>query len=294
MTHIDLMHLPLISLAAILAALFVAGTTKGLLGIGMPIIAVPLLNLIVDLRVTVALLAIPLIITNIPQAIQGDRIPVVLRRLYPILAGMVVGVAIGVTILSITDPAYLKPVVGIILIAVTALMWFAPNFAVSARVERFASPSIGALGGLAGGLAALPGPFVFVYLLALGLKRDQFVQYSSMFLVLAAAVMTVFLGGRGVMDWSDAAISTLATLPIFVGMWGGAFVRQFVSPELFRKLILIVIAISGSHLLLAGIHYQPTRSSLISQAAGVQPAAAQLRVPDSNSSVGDREPGSGL
>lgn len=277
MTHIDLMQLPLISLVAVLIALVVAGMTKGLLGIGMPIIAVPLLNLIVDLRVTVALLAIPLIITNIPQAVQGERIPVVLRRLYPILAGMVVGVAVGVTILSIIDPAYLKPFVGIILIAVTALMWFAPKLAVSARVERFASPFVGVLGGLAGGLAALPGPFVFVYLLALGLKRDRFVQYSSMFLVLSAAVMTIFLGGRGVMDWSDAAMSTLATLPIFVGMWGGTFVRQFVSQELFRKLILIVVAVSGSHLLLGGIHYQRQGPSLISQATGVQRTALQAQ-----------------
>src|SRR5271156_4841616 len=112
------MHMPSALLVAILMALFVAGTTKGLLGIGMPIVAVPLLNLIVDLRVTVILLAIPLIITNIPQAIQGDRIPIVLRRLWPILAGMVVDVAIGVTLLSMTNPNHLKPVVGIILLAV--------------------------------------------------------------------------------------------------------------------------------------------------------------------------------
>ena len=104
-------RLSLLSTVAVLLALFAAGSTKGLLGIGMPIVAVPLLNLIVDLRVTVVLLAIPLIITNIPQAIVGDRIAVVLRRLWPVLAGMVVGVAVGVTLLSITDPAYLKPVV---------------------------------------------------------------------------------------------------------------------------------------------------------------------------------------
>jgi uncharacterized membrane protein YfcA len=128
-------------------------------------------------------------ITNIPQAIVGDRIAVVLRRLWPVLAG----------------------------------------------------------------LAALAGPFVFVYLLALGLKRDQFVQYSSMFLVISATVMTAFLLGRGVMGWSDAVISTLATVPIFAGMWVGAGVRQYVSPELFKKLILIVIAVSGSQMLV-GIH----------------------------------------
>ena len=53
-------HLSLLSTVAVLLALFAAGSTKGLLGIGMPIVAVPLLNLIVDLRVTVVLLAIPL------------------------------------------------------------------------------------------------------------------------------------------------------------------------------------------------------------------------------------------
>jgi hypothetical protein len=254
MAHIDLMHMPSALLVAVLMALFVAGTTKGLLGIGMPIFAVPLLSLFVDLRIADILLAIPLIVTNIPQAIQGDRIPIVLRRLWPILAGMVVGVAIGVTLLSTTNPSYLKPVVGIILLAVCALMWFAPKLTVPPHLEPFASPTAGLVGGLAGGLAALPGPFVFIYLLALGLKRDQFVQYSSMFLVISAAVMTVFLRGKGVMDWQDAIISTLATLPIFAGMWAGGFVRNYVSQELFRKLILTVVAVSGAQMLMVFIH----------------------------------------
>jgi len=253
-THIDVMHMPSALLVAILMALFVAGTTKGLLGIGMPIVAVPLLNLIVDLRVTVILLAIPLIITNIPQAIQGDRIPIVLRRLWPILAGMVVDVAIGVTLLSMTNPNHLKPVVGIILLAVCALMWFAPKLTVPPQLEPFASPGVGLVGGLAGGLAALPGPFVFVYLLALGLKRDQFVQYSSMFLVISATVMTAFLRGKGVMGWNDAIISTLATLPIFAGMWAGGWVRNYVSQDVFRKLILTVVAVSGAQMLMVFVH----------------------------------------
>ncbi len=254
MTHLDVMHLSTATFVVLLMALFVAGTTKGLLGIGMPIVAVPLLNLIVDLRTAVILLAIPLIITNIPQAIAGDRIPIVLRRLWPILAGMVFGVGLGVTLLTMTNPSYLKPVVGIILLAVCALMWFAPKLTVPSRLEPFASPGAGFVGGLAGGLAALPGPFVFVYLLALGLKRDQFVQYSSMFLVISAAVMTAFLHGKGVMGWTDAVISTLATLPIFAGMWAGGFVRNYVSQGVFRKLILAVVAVSGAQMLLVAIH----------------------------------------
>jgi uncharacterized membrane protein YfcA len=49
MGQIDVTHLPYISLLAVLLALFAAGTTKGLIGIGMPIVAVPLLNIVVDL-----------------------------------------------------------------------------------------------------------------------------------------------------------------------------------------------------------------------------------------------------
>jgi uncharacterized protein len=104
------------------------------------------------------LLAIPLIITNIRQALEGDRVPIVLRRLWPVLAGMVVGVSIGVTLLSMMNPSYLKPIVGIILLAVCALMWFAPKLTVPPRFEPVASPSAGLVGGLLGDLLRFLAP----------------------------------------------------------------------------------------------------------------------------------------
>src|SRR5205085_2883340 len=151
--------------------------------------------------------------------IQGDPVATVLKRLAPIFVGLVVGVFLGVSLLASTSPAILKPVVGIILIMIAVLMLFSPRLAVPSRAEPIASPIAGLVGGVAGGLAALPGPFVFMYLLALGIDRDRFVQYSSMFLTVAATLMTLMLGGKGLLSWNDAAISTLATLPIFAGMW---------------------------------------------------------------------------
>jgi uncharacterized membrane protein YfcA len=254
MAHIDLIHLPLISLAAILAMLFVAGTTKGLIGIGMPIVAVPLLNVVVDLPTTVALLSIPLILSNIPQALQGERVGIVVRRLSPILLGLTFGVVIGVHLLTTLSPSSLKPIVGAALVGIVILMLLTPHFAIPKRVEPVAGPVVGLVGGILGGLAALPGPFVFVYILALGVTRDQFVQYSSMFLAIAATLVTLALGGMGGLSWTDAAISTLATAPILLGMWLGTYVRKLVSPELFRKLILGVVAISGVHLIATAVH----------------------------------------
>jgi uncharacterized membrane protein YfcA len=254
MTHIDLINLPLASLIAIVVALFVAGTTKGLIGVGMPIVAVPLLSLVVDLPIVVGLLSIPLIITNIPQAVVGDRLGVVLRRLTPIFAGLIVGVIIGVSLLTTMNPAFMKPVVGIILIAIALSLLFSPHLIVPKKLELYASPIAGLIGGIAGGIAALPGPFVFIYLLALGIKRDQFVQYSSMFLTVAALLMAITLGQMGALGWNDAIISTVSALPIFLGMWVGSHIRQLVSPELFRKVILGVVMVSGVNLIMNGMY----------------------------------------
>src|SRR6266545_2404205 len=112
MAHIDLIHMPSTVIAAIVMMLVIAGMTKGLIGIGMPIIAVPLLNLVVDLPITVAILSIPLVVTNIPQALAGDKISAVVGRLLPVFCGLVFGVLIGVHLLASVRTELLKPIVG--------------------------------------------------------------------------------------------------------------------------------------------------------------------------------------
>jgi uncharacterized protein len=253
MNHIDLTHLTALSYMSVLFFLVAAGATKGLIGIGMPIIAVPLLNMVLDVPTTVALLSIPLVATNIPQALEGDPLSAVLRRLAPIFVGLFAGVFAGVALLATLTSTYLKPIVGIVLLMVAVLMMLGPRVRVPKRLEPVAGPAVGVIGGLAGGLAALPGPFVFMYLLALGMERDRFVQYSSAFLTVAASLMTITLGGIGLFGWSDATISLIATIPILGGMWIGRNIRTLVAPELFRKVILGVVMVSGMHMVAVGL-----------------------------------------
>jgi uncharacterized membrane protein YfcA len=244
-----LLHLSVASLLALVGCLVIAGATKGLIGIGMPIVAVPLLNLVVDLPATVALLSIPLVISNIPQAFDGEPVGVVLRRLSSLLAGLAGGVVIGVMLLTTVSSSALKPWVGVMLIATVLLMLIAPRFTVPERLRPIAGPFAGLIGGILGGLAALPGPFVFVYLLALGITRDQFVQYSSMFLVVAASAIVVAMGGMGNFNGIDMVVSALAVLPIFLGMWFGRHLRDRLSGDVFRKVILGVVMVSGLNLI---------------------------------------------
>ena len=58
---------------AVVISLVIAGVTKGAIGVGMPIVAIPLLALFIDIKAAVVLLTIPLILSNIPQALEGGK-----------------------------------------------------------------------------------------------------------------------------------------------------------------------------------------------------------------------------
>ena len=60
-------------IAAVICSLIVAGLLKGIIGIGMPIVALPLLSLFVDIKSAAMLLSMPLIFSNLPQALEGGR-----------------------------------------------------------------------------------------------------------------------------------------------------------------------------------------------------------------------------
>jgi DNA-binding CsgD family transcriptional regulator/PAS domain-containing protein len=72
----------------------VAGVMKGIIGVGMPIVALPLLSMLIDVRAAVMLLSMPLILSNIPQAIEGGETVACFMRLIPVLLGMMPGWAL--------------------------------------------------------------------------------------------------------------------------------------------------------------------------------------------------------
>ncbi len=241
----NLSQLPLLWVATLAAILFAAGMTKGVIGIGLPIVAVPLLSLVVPLPTAVAIVAIPLILTNLAQAYAGDPIAVALKTLWPVLAGTAVGLIVGVQLLTGLSPEILKPVVGTVLIAVAVLMLLAPKVNCPDRFAPMAGPLVGVGGGMLGGLAGQPGPIVFLYLLSRGVSGGRFVQYSSMYVALASVALTLALGRAGAIGLEGAAVSAICTIPILLGMWVGQRVREVVSAGLFRKLVLGMVVLGG-------------------------------------------------
>jgi uncharacterized protein len=83
------------SIILLAISLVIAGLVKGAIGVGMPTVAFPLLSMLVDVQAAVMLLSVPLVLSNIPQALEGGFVARTLWSLAPVLLGMIPGVWIG-------------------------------------------------------------------------------------------------------------------------------------------------------------------------------------------------------
>src|ERR1700754_5344845 len=95
-------------IAAVVCSLFVAGFLKGTIGVGMPVVALPLLSLFIDIRSATMLLSMPLIFSNLPQALEGGKTGRCLVQLMPVMLGMIPGLFLGVRVLLALDASAVK------------------------------------------------------------------------------------------------------------------------------------------------------------------------------------------
>jgi uncharacterized protein len=238
--------------AAVICSLTVAGFLKGIIGVGMPVVAVPLLSLFVDVKSAAMLLSIPLILGNLPQALEGGRTGQCFRQLTPVILGMFPGILIGVRVLLALDANEARIIAGLVLMGVGALTLLAPKLWLQPRLVLPTGIAFGFFGGILGGVAAMPGPLVFIFLLAKGLRGKAFTKEASLYLVVSSALLAILLAASRQFSWLDVSVSTVAILPVALGMYIGQHLRDRIAPELFRKLVLIAVIAAGADLLRHG------------------------------------------
>jgi hypothetical protein len=95
-----LLGLPPAALAALIGICILYGPAKGVLGRGIPLLAVLLTAPFMDLPAVMALPAVPIFVTNLGQTIEGAGTGPALLRLWPILLAVVAGAVAGVHLRS--------------------------------------------------------------------------------------------------------------------------------------------------------------------------------------------------
>jgi uncharacterized protein len=232
----------------IIAALFIGGLVKGVVSIGVPLIAVPLLTGILSVKQAVLLLSLPIILGNIPQALEGGKTWTVLKSIGFLVLGTVLGIVLGVKIL-LAIPAHAATIaVGLILAMVCIFMLFAPKFTLP---KRFAAPlgvAIGFICGLLEGISAIPGPLLATYLLATGATGKRFTKEIALVLVISIAALLATFGQSHRASGTDLLVSALASLPVIAGIILGRPLRDALPAKVFRITVLVFIFLAAAQM----------------------------------------------
>jgi uncharacterized membrane protein YfcA len=240
-------------IAAVVCSLIVAGLLKGIIGVGMPVVALPLLSLFIDIKSAAMLLSIPLILSNLPQALEGGKTGRCLMQLMPVFLGMIPGLVLGVLILLALDANVAKAVAGLVLMGVAGVTLLAPKVELQSRLVLPTGITFGFFGGMLGGIAAMPGPLVFIFLLAKGLRGHAFTKEASLYLVVSAGLLAILLTASREFSWPDVLVSTAAMVPVVLGMSIGQQLRDKIAPETFKTLVLIAVIAAGAELARHGL-----------------------------------------
>ena len=245
------MTLTLMALSAL--ALFAGGAVKGLVGIGIPLVSLSLLSLFLPLADAVILLPVPIIVANVWQSIVAPHFVSAIRRFWPLVLAMFIGIVAGAHVLIALDAASLNLLVGTLVVLFTLSSFMNPELRLPVRFERGVGVVAGAAGGFMGGISALFGPPIILYLTSLRLDREAFVGVISSIYLCSAVGLVVVFGSIGVMSQAQFVDSAIASLPLMLGVWAGQRYRGGIREAVFRKLLLVVVLGVGVRLIVLGV-----------------------------------------
>jgi uncharacterized membrane protein YfcA len=91
------------------------------------------------------------------------------------------------------------------------------------------------------------------YLQALGLSKDDLIQGLGLSFTVSTIALAAGLVWQRALQLDGLAVSTLALLPALLGMWLGQAIRKRVSPQTFRRWLLVCLLLLGIELVVKSI-----------------------------------------
>ncbi len=237
-----------IILAAIAGTYLLAGTVKGVIGMGLPTVSLALMVLVVELPDAMVLPLVSSFVTNLWQGVVGGHIRNLLTRLWPFLLMATVSVYIGVKVLISVDLALLSALLGILLIAYSAVNLAGFRLTTSIRNEKWAGPLAGLVNGVLTGMtgsAVIPG---VMFLQSIGLSRDRLIQAMGLLFSISALALAIALQQNNLFTLEHAVLSTAALLPAIMGMMLGQKIRKTLSEIRFKKVFFISLLVLGAYI----------------------------------------------
>lgn len=233
----------------ILGTFLVAGTVKGVAGVGLPMTALGILTFTTDPRTAVILAIVPIFLANLWQFLRAGDVRDALRRYWPFMVTMVPGIPLTLALTSDVSPNLLMAVLGVVFVVFVAINVTRRMPQIPDRLDLPVQLGFGALAGVLGGLTSLWLPAIVVYLSGRDAPKEEFVRATG--LLLFAGSIPLFLGyvAEGYLTGPLALVSLGVMIPTLAGLLLGERLRRRLSEQTFRNILMVVFLLIGLNLI---------------------------------------------
>ena len=239
-----------LTLGVITGSLIVGGVVKGITGIGLPIVAMAILLNFVDPKVTLAIVVLPILITNLWQAFRLGNVMEPLKRFWLMTVFFLVFLLLGSRLVVALDANALFGILGVCVAAFAASNLIRPRaHPLTPATQKWAGPVAGALGGVLGGLTTIWGPPMMMYLVMLKLDKDTWIRTVGLIWFAGSIPLTIAYWHNGILNAETAPLSAYACVPGMIGIRIGEVIRDRIDQESFRKVMLIALVVIGLNLI---------------------------------------------
>ncbi|MGX1307372.1 putative membrane protein YfcA [Amorphus suaedae] len=236
-------------LILIAVTFLLAGTVKGVIGLGLPTVSLGLLTAALDLPTAMALLIVPSFVTNAFQASAGGNARAILTRIWPFLLMATVTVWIGASALTRVDLDLLSGLLGLLLVAYAVINLAGVRLVIPAHREAWAGPAFGVANGI---LTGMTGSFMVpgvMFLQGIGLSRDMLIQAMGMLFTASTVALALALQTNNLITGTIGIASAIALAPALAGMVAGQAIRKRLSEAVFRRVFFASILLLGGYIL---------------------------------------------
>lgn len=231
-------------LALFLVATFLASALAGLAGFAFGLVAAAFwLHILSPLQTATLITVFGLIVQGL--SVWRLRRALSLGRLWPFLAGAVIGAPIGVELLRGGDPQLIRRGVGALLLLFSLYAVARSKPAGVMAGGRAADGAIGVLSGVLGGATGLAGILPVVWCNLRGWPKDEQRAVFQTVAVTIFAVTALWLGIGGDVAADTAWLAAIGLPAVLAGTWAGLRLYGRLDDAAFRHAVLALLALSG-------------------------------------------------
>lgn len=234
----------------------VCGMLVGLSKTGLPgvgILVVPLMALLLPARQSVGVLLPMLIFADLFSA-GYYRHHAQWGHLLRLLPAALAGIVAGFLLLGRVSDQQLKPIIGVIVLAMLGLKartMFSQNAAEEKPIRggRWFALLMGFAAGVTTMMANAAGPVMVLYLLAMGMEKRKFVGTAAWFFFIVNWVKVPFNVNLGLITWPSLKLDVLTFPAVALGAVAGIVLLRYIPQKWFNLLALLLAAAAAVKLL---------------------------------------------